>query len=112
MSSRRYKDTLGEPASSITTSSFKNQLCARTGEGVFYSLFGYCSGAAQFCRLYDGVSQSGRLLGVFAVPSANNFSLDVPMGLEVTDGIFAALSTSSSSYVAAGNDAVITITFK
>lgn len=110
---RRYKDLDGEPASSITTSTFKTSLVARTGEGIFYGLFGYCSGAAQYLRLYDGVSESGRLLGVFAVPSANNFSLDIPpVGMAVNDGIFAVLSTSPSSLVASGSDAIITITFR
>ncbi len=77
------------------------------------SLFGYCSGNAQYLRMYDGTGTNGTLVGVIAVSAQNNFSTDFgAKGARVTAGIYVAFSSSPSSAVATGPDGIITIVWK
>lgn len=79
----------------------------------FHSVFGYCSGNAQYLRMFDGTGSNGTFLGVIAISQQNNFSVDFSAhGAKVTAGIFVAFSSSPSSQVATGPDGIITIIWK
>ena len=102
-----------DPASVSCSVNFTGSLLAKAAAGELVSIFGYCSGNAQYLRVYNGINESGSLVGVIAIPSANNFSVDFgAKGVDMSTGIFAALSSSPSSHVATGNDAIISIIWK
>lgn len=101
------------PCSRTCSTMFTGSLLAKASAGEIHSVFGYCSGASQYLRVYDGTNVSGSVIGVIAIPSSNNFSIDYSAkGAAVSNGIFVALSSSSTSHVATGADAIITIVWK
>jgi hypothetical protein len=100
------------PASITSSVNFTGSFGVTSAREV-NSVFGYCSGNAQFLRIYDGTGTNGTLIGTIAVSQQNNFSVDFNThGVTLSAGIFVAFSSSPSSHVATGPDGIISIIWK